>query len=262
MLKNELLEILIKVSSGSVSPDEALQGIVHHPFLEAAGGLNLDTHRGLRTGISEVVFGPGKSYEQLCSAVETLSRGDSPVMVTKLEQASGLALAERFPGGKYWKIPKVFIFNKDIDLSLPWPAQGRVLIISAGGADLPVAMEALSTCLFFNLPAGLIPDVGVAGLHRLFPHLETLSRAEIIIVVAGMEGALPSVIAGLCDKPVIAVPTSVGYGASFNGITPLMAMLTSCAPGISVVNIDNGFGAACFAVKMLQAENRLQKTGD
>jgi len=250
MLKNELLDILNKVSSGMVPPEEALKAIAHQPFLEAACGLNLDTHRGIRTGVSEVIFGPGKSLDQLYSAVEGLSLGKAPVMVTKVEKESGLALEERFPGGKYWDTPKVFILNKDIDLFPPWPVQGRVLVVSAGGADLPVAMEALATLLFFNLSAGLVSDVGVAGLHRLFPHLDNLSRAGIVIVVAGMEGALPSVIAGLCDKPVIGVPTSVGYGTSFNGVTPLLAMLSSCAPGISVVNIDNGFGAACFAVKM------------
>ncbi len=251
MLKSELLKILMQVSSGSLSPDEALKGIVQHPFVEAAHGLNLDTHRGLRTGVSEVVFGPGKSLAQLCGAVKTLSEGKKPVMVTKIEQGSGLDLQKRFPEGKYWDIPGVFLLNKDIDLAHPWPALGRTLIVSAGGADLPVALEALATCLFFNLDAGLVSDVGVAGLHRLFPHLEALSQAEIVIVVAGMEGALPSVIAGLCDKPVIAVPTSIGYGTSFSGITPLLAMLTSCAPGIAVVNIDNGFGAACFAVKVM-----------
>jgi len=261
MLKKELLELLDKISSGTISPDEALKNIVHRPFLEAAQGLNLDTHRGIRTGVSEVVFGQGKSLEQLISAVETLSQSGNPVMVTKVDEQSGLGLKEHF-GGTYLQIPKIFILNKDIDLSHPWPAQGRVLIISAGGADLPVALEALTTCLFFNLKAGLISDVGVAGLHRLFPHLETIYRSEIIIVAAGMEGALPSVIAGLCDKPVLAVPTSVGYGTSFNGITPLLAMLTSCAPGISVVNIDNGFGAACFAVKMLQtADERNRSRG-
>ncbi len=224
--------------------------IVHHPYQEAANGLNLDLHRGMRTGISEVVFGQGKSIDQLHSAVETLARDKNPVLVTKVGQDNGLDLEKRFPGGRYWDVPGVFILNKQLDLSHPWPGTGRILIISAGGADLPVALEALTTCLFFDQQAGLISDVGVAGLHRLFPHLDTLSRAEILIVVAGMEGALPSVVAGLCDKPVVAVPTSVGYGTNFSGVTPLLAMLTSCAPGISVVNIDNGFGAACFAVKV------------
>lgn len=256
MLKKDLLKILDKVSTGAISPDQALQGIAHSPFQDAAEGLSLDTHRGIRTGVSEVVFGPGKSLAQLHCAVETLSGADTPVMVTRVEEQYGLALEEGFPAGKYWKIPRIFMLNKEIDLSSPWPEQGRVLIVSAGGADLPVAMEALATALFFNLEAGLVSDVGVAGLHRLLPRLEILSRAEIIIVVAGMEGALPSVIAGLCDKPVIAVPTSVGYGTCFQGVTALLAMLSSCAPGISVVNIDNGFGAACFAVKMLQSKSR------
>ncbi|RQD56894.1 MAG: nickel pincer cofactor biosynthesis protein LarB [Desulfonatronovibrio sp. MSAO_Bac4] len=257
MLKKELLEILDKISSGELSSEKALRKIIHQPFMEAANGLNLDLHRGLRTGVSEVIFGLGKSLEQLYSAVEALSTGNAPVMVTKVGKDSGLALEERFPKGKYWEIPKIFILNKDIDLGLPCPVHGRVQIVSAGGADLPVALEALATALFFNVDAGLISDVGVAGLHRLFPHLEALSKAEIIIAVAGMEGALPSVVAGLCDKPVVAVPTSVGYGTSFSGVTPLLAMLTSCAPGISVVNIDNGFGAACFAVKVVGSGKRM-----
>lgn len=252
MLKHELIKILSSVADKDITPEQALKNIVRHPFLEAAGGLSLDTHRGLRTGISEVVFGPGKSLDQLANAVETLSGSGGPVMVTRLDKDAGLALEERFPGGKYQERPRVFILNKDVDLSFPWPGQGRVLIISAGGADLPVALEALATCLFFDLEAGLVSDVGVAGLHRLFPHLEAISRADLLIVAAGMEGALPSVVAGLTDKPVVAVPTSVGYGTSLGGVTPLLAMLSSCAPGISVVNIDNGFGAACFAVKMMQ----------
>ncbi|MCA1742895.1 MAG: 1-(5-phosphoribosyl)-5-amino-4-imidazole-carboxylate carboxylase, partial [Desulfovibrionales bacterium] len=167
--------------------------------MEAANGLNLDLHRGLRTGVSEVIFGPGKSLEQLYSAVEALSTGNTPVMVTKVQKDSGLALEERFPRGKYWETARIFILNKDIDLEMPCPVHGKVQIVSAGGADLPVALEALATALFFNLEAGLISDVGVAGLHRLFPHLQALSKAEIIIAVAGMEGALPSVVAGLCD---------------------------------------------------------------
>lgn len=252
MLRDQLLEILTRVAHGRISPNEALMNIVHQPFVDAAEGLSLDTHRGIRTGVSEVVFGPGKSLEQLHCAVEALSRGSTPVMVTKLEQEYGHELARRFPAGKYWNIPRVFVLNKDIDLSPPWPDHGMVLIMTAGGADLPVAVEALATARFFDLDAGLVSDVGVAGLHRLFPYLESMSKASVLIVAAGMEGALPSVIAGLCSSPVIAVPTSVGYGTSLNGITPLLAMLSSCAPGVSAVNIDNGFGAACFAVKMLQ----------
>lgn len=252
MLKHELFELLSQVSNGDISTEQALARIGHLPFIQADHGLNLDPHRGIRTGISEVVFGPGKSLEQLYSAVEILAARQTPVMVTKLDEPKGCALAEKFPEGKFWKVPGIFVLNGNTDLDFPWQEYGEALIVSAGGADLPVAIEALAACQFFGVDAGFISDVGVAGLHRLLPHIDSLYKARVIIAVAGMEGALPSVVGGLCDTPVVAVPTSVGYGTSLSGITPLLAMLTSCAPGIAVVNIDNGFGAACFAVKMLR----------
>lgn len=251
MNTKDLLELLDHVSGGKVSAREALDRINSQSFIQAAHGLNLDIQRKMRTGISEVVFGPGKSLEQLVCAVSTLSADKGPVMVTRLDKSQGRGLLERFPQGQFLEVPGIFMVNKDICFQEPWPDQGRVMVVSAGGADLPVALEAMVTCAFFDLEAGLVSDVGVAGLHRLFPWLENLNRAEVIIVAAGMEGALPSVVAGLCSRPVLAVPTSVGYGAGQGGLAALMAMLSSCAPGVSVLNIDNGFGAACFAVKML-----------
>ncbi|MFW5730247.1 MAG: nickel pincer cofactor biosynthesis protein LarB [Desulfonatronovibrionaceae bacterium] len=251
MFKSNLLELLNSVAKGQLSPQEARDRIHAQSFIQADGGLNLDIQRRMRTGVSEVVFGPGKTLNQLECAISILAENNGPVMVTRLERSQGLALLERFPQGNYLEVPGIFIVNKDINFQDIWPDQGRVMVVSAGGSDLPVALEALVTCAFFDLDAGLVSDVGVAGLHRLFPWLEKLNQAEVIIVAAGMEGALASVVAGLCSRPVLAVPTSVGYGAGQGGLAALMAMLSSCAPGVSVLNIDNGFGAACFAVKML-----------
>ena len=186
------------------------------------------------------------------SVKQGLQTNNEPVLVTRLRKTQCNYLQKKFHEGKAWPDPGLFILNKDIDLSPPWPEYGEVLIIAAGTSDLPIALEALGTALFLGISAGLISDVGVAGLHRITPHLANISQAKALIVIAGMEGALPSVLAGLVDKPIVAVPTSVGYGTNFSGLTPLLAMLNSCAPGISVVNIDNGFGAACFLFKMLQ----------
>jgi len=252
MLRKDLAEILQNLVSGRISLEQAMEDISLEPYLETENGLNLDMRRGMRTGISEVVFGAGKSREQLFTAVDKLGRNKRQVLVTRLEPGPGLELEQRYPGGRYFELPKIFVLNREIHLDDPWSGPARAMIISAGGADLPVAMEAYATLVFFGHTPGLVSDVGVAGLHRLFPHMSKISRASILIVIAGMEGALPSVLAGLCSAPIVAVPTSVGYGTSFGGLTPLMAMLTSCAPGISVVNIDNGFGAACFAVKVLE----------
>ena len=242
--------ILEDLAQGRSTPDQALNRLQLQPFQELMAGLSLDTHREARTGQGEVVFAPGKSSAQLIGAVSGLTATQRPVLVTKLSPDQGKLLQERFPQGQHWPEAGVFLGNKAISLDEPWPKSGEVCIVSAGAADLPVALEALATGLFYDLDIGLITDVGVAGLHRLSPHLENLKKARLLVVVAGMEGALPSVLAGLLGKPIIAVPTSVGYGAAFQGMTALFGMLSSCAPGIAVVNIDNGFGAAVMALKI------------
>ena len=252
MQKKLLLDLFEDIAQGAVSPEKALEKIKMQPVLEFFEGLSLDLHRNMRTGIGEIIFGAGKENKQLIAAVEGLQSNEYPVLVTKLRKSQCNFLKRRFPSGNAWPQAGLFTLNKQINLNSPWPQCGEVLIIAAGTSDLPIALEALGTASFLGISAGLITDVGVAGLHRITPHLPNISKSKALIVIAGMEGALPSVLAGLVDKPVVAVPTSVGYGANLSGITPLLAMLNSCAPGISVVNIDNGFGAACFLFKMLQ----------
>ncbi|MFP4316064.1 MAG: nickel pincer cofactor biosynthesis protein LarB, partial [Desulfovibrionales bacterium] len=247
MDRSEFLALLNDVSEGSLSPEEALLRLQTEPYTRLGHGLCLDNHRLLRTGTGEVVFGPNKSDEQLKIAVESLSAEERPVLVTKLNPAQGAVLQHRFPEGRFWEQPGLFACNRDLALTPPWSEQGELLIVSAGGSDLPLALEALGTARFYGLDAGLVTDVGVAGLHRLLPHMEALYQAKLLVVVAGMEGALPSVLSGMTGKPIIAVPSSVGYGASFSGLAPLLTMLNACSPGIAVVNIDNGFGAAVMA---------------
>jgi pyridinium-3,5-biscarboxylic acid mononucleotide synthase len=252
MDQKSVLDLLSRVASGEIDPGEALARLKVEPYLRLGAGLCLDSHRALRTGEGEVVLGLNKSDEQLAAAVKGLGMDGRPVMVTRASAAQGEMLLSCFPAGEFWSTPGIFVLNKTLPLSPPWPESGDLLVVSAGSSDLPVALEALGTALFFGLDTGLVSDVGVAGLHRLLPHVRTLHDARLLIVVAGMEGALPSVLAGMTGKPIIAVPSSVGYGASFAGLAPLLTMLNACATGIAVVNIDNGFGAASMAAKLLR----------
>lgn len=247
----------MQVADGKLSPEKALHCLGQSPFEQLACGLNLDHHRALRTGLGEVVFAQGKSTPNLLAAVENLAKykngtAEQKTLATKVSPAQGEALINCFPEGEFWVDASLFCLGTRLDLAPPWSAKGEVLIVTAGAADLPVGLEALGTAHFFKLDAGLITDVGIAGIHRLLPHLENLSKAKVIIAVAGMEGALPGVLASLLPCPVIAVPSSVGYGVSTGGMAALMGMLASCAPGLSVMNINNGFGATAFAAKMLR----------
>lgn len=255
MMDKEILTILEEIAQGRTSPQQGLETLQLQPYKEMQNGLSLDTHRQARTGQGEVVFAPGKSRPQLIAAVSGLSAHNRPVLVTKCTQDQGHQLQERFPQGQFWAEPGLFICDKELSLEEPWPRTGETLIVAAGASDLPIALEALGTGLFYDLDIGLVTDVGVAGLHRINPHLANLRQAKLLIVMAGMEGALPSVLAGMLGKPIIAVPTSVGYGASLQGVTALLGMLSSCAPGIAVVNIDNGFGAAAMAQKILFSQS-------
>lgn len=219
------------------------------------GPLALDPWRLARTGIGEVVYGQGKTLDQMATSLRELGR-HHPVLATKLAPGHGQELARLFPQGTLWEEARLFCLERDIHAPDPKAPNSDVLIVTAGSSDLPVAYEALGAARFFGLSTHLVADVGVAGLHRLDAHLDALRQARILIVVAGMEGALPSVLGGLVKAPIVAVPTSTGYGASFAGITPLLAMLNSCAPGVGVVNIDNGFGAAALAKKILDAHGQ------
>lgn len=249
-MSNEL-DLLRKVAAGDVSPDEALESLKFSPFNELMEGVTVDPHRCLRTGQGEVVYGRGKSPERLSAAVSGL-RECGPVLATKLTSEQGHMLAVEYPEGDFWE--EAGLFALDIDIrpkDSPLSRDGEVIVLTAGASDMPVALEAYGALRFFGVDAGLVGDVGVAGLHRIQPHLHALNNARLLIVTAGMEGALASVVGGLCGKPILAVPTSVGYGASFGGLAALLAMLNSCAPGVAVLNIDNGFGAASMAARLL-----------
>ncbi len=255
MDKINLRSLLQDVSEGRLSADQAALRLQTAPSEAFLNGLNLDYHRELRSGLPEVVFAEGKSPERLCSALERLHAAHGAALASRVSPQQGVMLLERFPHGEFWNEAGLFALGRPLNLTPPWTGSGEVIIITAGAADLACGLEALGAARFFGLEAGLVPDCGVAGLHRLTAHLDNLFAARLHIVIAGMEGALPGVIAGLCGKPVIAVPTSVGYGTGLGGTAALMSMLNSCATGMAVMNIDNGFGAAAFAAKILHPNN-------
>ncbi|HIJ94551.1 MAG TPA: nickel pincer cofactor biosynthesis protein LarB [Desulfuromonadales bacterium] len=241
-----LTTLLTSVKNGSLSVDDAKQQLRRLPF-EDIGCAQVDHHRQLRQGMPEMLYGAGKTVAQITSIMTAMTAQGSNVLVSRLDHDKAVAVLKEFPAACYHTEARC------LTLELQPPEQrgkGTILVVSAGTSDIPVSSEACVTARFLGNQVDLINDVGVAGIHRLLARSEQLAAAAIIIVVAGMEGALPSVVGGLVDKPVIAVPTSVGYGASFGGIAALLGMLNSCASGVTVVNIDNGFGAACAASLM------------
>ncbi|MDO8462253.1 MAG: nickel pincer cofactor biosynthesis protein LarB [Deltaproteobacteria bacterium] len=244
-----LKEILEKVGRGELPVSEAMEKLVHLPF-EELGFARLDHHRELRTGLPEVIWGEGKTVEQMTLLITKMIEKENSVLITRLSAEKGKALQDRFPKAEYYPEARILILkNEKSEKSLQ---KGTLLVVTAGTSDIPVAEEAAVTAKALGHEVGRLYDVGVAGLPRLLASLETLRAASVLIVVAGMEGALPSVVAGLVARPVIAVPTSVGYGSHLGGLVPLFAMLNSCAAGLTVVNIDNGFGAAMAAHLMMK----------
>ncbi len=243
MTPNLLKELLHAVKTGETTVDDAVERLRHFPFQDL-GCAHVDHHRELRQGMPEVIFGEGKSAEQIIRIMTVMADSGSSILVTRLASDKAGQVGAVFPAASYHDDARCLTLEQR-------PAgqggKGTIIVVSAGTSDIPVAAEALVTARFLGNDTQSIYDVGVAGIHRLLAHHEMLCSASVIIVVAGMEGALPSVVGGLVDKPVIAVPTSVGYGASFGGIAALLGMLNSCAAGVTVVNIDNGFGAACAA---------------
>ena len=238
-----LKELLLNYKEGKVSLEEILEKLKILPF-EDFGDLKIDHHRTLRKGFPEVIYGPGKTWEQIARAIESILKTGENVLVTRLSPWKAEKILSLFPQAQYHSVAKLLTLKqKDI----PILGKGEILVISAGTSDLPIAEEAALCAEMMGNRVERLYDVGVSGVHRLFTHLELLRRANVLIVVAGMEGALPSVVAGLVERPVIAVPTSVGYGVSFRGVAALLGMLTSCASNVAVVNIDNGFGAAYVA---------------
>ncbi|MFZ5447766.1 MAG: nickel pincer cofactor biosynthesis protein LarB [Thermodesulfobacteriota bacterium] len=243
MDKKILEHLLEEVRAGRLPVAGALERLRTLPF-EDLGFARVDHHRQLRQSFPEVVFAAGKSLEQVRGILASLSARSDHILVTRLAPDHAAALAPEFPEARYYPDSQAWTLSRG---EIPDRGRGLILVISAGTSDIPVSEEALVTARIMGHRAEALYDVGVAGLHRLLAHQELLAQATCFIVAAGMEGALPSVVAGLVDRPVVAVPTSIGYGASFGGLAALLAMLNSCATGIAVVNIDNGFGAGYLA---------------
>ncbi len=240
---DKIQKLLIDVQSGEVAIEDAMEVLRDLPF-EDLGYAKIDHHRELRSGFPEVIFCPGKTPEQVAEIFVRLASQSGRVLATRADEEYFRFVAVKVPGAKYNPIGKTITYCAEPIIP---NGRGKIAVVTAGTSDLPVAEEAAETALIMGNEVERIYDVGVAGVHRLFSRLDTLRAAEVLIVIAGMEGALASVVGGLVYKPIIAVPTSVGYGASFGGLSALLGMLTSCASGVTVVNIDNGFGAAYAA---------------
>ncbi|MEK6725877.1 MAG: nickel pincer cofactor biosynthesis protein LarB [Deltaproteobacteria bacterium] len=240
---NVLTELLDGVKNGTVSTESALSRLKALPF-EDMGQAVIDSHRELRQGFPEVILGEGKSTAQIISIIEKLRSNGSSILATRIDAAKAVAIIKAVPSVQYNSDARTLTFMEG---EFKEKGKGIIMVISAGTSDIPVAEEAAITAFMMGNRVDRLYDVGVAGIHRLFFHRERITSAGVLIVCAGMEGALPSVVGGIVARPVIAVPTSVGYGASFGGISALLGMLNSCAPAVTVVNIDNGFGAGYAA---------------
>jgi hypothetical protein len=254
MTPSDLLKLLGEVERGALTPEAASERLATLPF-EDLGHARVDHHRSLRTGLPEVVFAAGKTAEQTVEIFTSLAADGVDVLATRCTPTTAQAILQRHPAALYNEVARTVALRQSPN---PPAGHGHVAVICAGTSDLPVAEEAAVTAETFGARVTRLYDVGVAGLHRLLAVRDDLKSAHAIIVCAGMEGALPSVVGGLVAVPVIAVPTSVGYGASFGGATALLGMLNSCSPNVTVVNIDNGFGAAYTAVLIARASTHAQ----
>jgi NCAIR mutase (PurE)-related protein len=241
-MKSKLEAILNKVYRKKLSPEQALRLLKDFPYQDL-GFAKIDHHRELRKDFPEIIYGQGKTEGQILKIASEIIKKGSNLLVTKVGPEVFKALAKKLPKARYNSLAKVIYLRQQ----KPAPGKGKVVILTAGTSDVPVAEEAAVTCDILGNEVEKIYDVGVAGIHRLFGEYEKIKRARVAVVVAGMEGALPSVIAGIVNVPIIAVPTSIGYGASLKGVAALLAMLNSCPGGVGVVNIDNGFGAGYLA---------------
>ena len=251
MNPTKLLELLAAVQSGTITPTDATQRLVDMPY-EDIGHARIDHHRTLRLGLPEVIYAQGKSPEQTAEIFARMAAAGTDVLATRADAATAAAVLASTPAAVYSPAARTLTLRQ----SPAAEPRGNIAILSAGTSDQPTAEEAAVTAELFGTTVTRLYDVGVAGLHRLLAQREALALADVIIVCAGMEGALPSVVGGLVGVPVIAVPTSVGYGASFQGAAALLGMLNSCSPNVTVVNIDNGFGAAYTAVLIARASSR------
>ncbi|MGN6110194.1 MAG: nickel pincer cofactor biosynthesis protein LarB [Kofleriaceae bacterium] len=249
MDRKQLLDVLDQVRGGTLSPDAAAHRLGQLPYAEVAhavGSSLIDHHRELRTGVPEIVYGAGKTPEQIAAALRELAGVQGAAIATRVDPAKAEAVRAIVPEARFHELARIVVLGAPPAR----PAAAAIAVVCAGTSDLPVAEEAALVAEFLGAPVARYCDVGVAGLHRLLARLDDIRGAEVVIAVAGMEAALPSVLGGLLDRPLIAVPTSIGYGVSIDGLVALAAMLTSCAPGITCVNIDNGIGAAVAAIRI------------
>lgn len=242
MNAESIRKLFVQVRQGKVTPDDAVQRLRHLPF-EDLGFAKVDHHRKLRAGMPEIIFGHKKTPAHLAEIFAKLARHGGNVLATRSDKKQFAAVKKKVRAAEYRELARAIVLHRDPTIY----GKGTVAVVSAGTSDIPVAEEAVVTAELMGNTVEHYYDVGVAGIHRLLAHREALTKARVVIVCAGMEGALPSVVGGLVGVPVIAVPTSVGYGASFGGLTALLGMLNSCASNVSVVNIDNGFGAGYVA---------------
>jgi NCAIR mutase (PurE)-related protein len=249
MNQDLLSQLLRRVAAGEVTAEDAARRL-QHLACEDIGYAHIDHQRSLRKGFPEVIFGEGKSAEQIAGIMERMSVQELVILATRVDPPKAEAVLSRFPQARFHADARMIVWER-----APAPVQGRgtILVLAAGTSDIPVAMEAFVTAQAMGNRVEKVIDVGVAGIHRLFRHRELIEKATVLVVVAGMEGALPSVVAGMVSRPVIAVPTSVGYGVSLGGLTALFAMLNSCSSNVAVVNIDNGFGAG-YVASMINRE--------
>jgi len=254
---NQLLHLLQGVAQGQVSPETALDRLKHLDTQLVSDFARLDHHRSLRTGFPEVIWGQDKTPDQIAKIIHAMQSRQGIVMATRISPEVYGQVRQQVRDLRYFPLARICALLQQSPPTQP----GTIGILTAGTSDLPVAEEAAVTAELCGFQVDRLWDVGVAGIHRLLQNRAILDRADVLIVVAGMEGALPSVVAGLADCPIVAVPTSVGYGASFAGLAPLLTMLNSCAAGVGVVNIDNGFGAAILAGQILRTAHRLNPVG-
>ena len=251
MDEHKIRSLLERLNSGEVSIEEAIDALRALPF-EDLGFAMVDHHRAIRQGFPEVIYCEGKTTVQILGIARRILDSGADLLATRANPDIYAAVKREIPGTEYHEVARAIVVHKNRDIR----GRGTILVVSAGTSDIPVAEEAVVTAMVMGNEVERLFDVGVAGIHRLFAHKEAIVNASVIIVVAGMEGALASVVGGIVSRPVIAVPTSVGYGASFGGVAALLGMLTSCASGITVVNIDNGFGAGYAASLINRKEER------
>lgn len=258
MKPQQVLELLQAVAAGAVTPEQALRDLAELPYADL-GFAKLDFHRELRNGHAEAVYGEGKTPDDLEKIVERMLATHGRALVTRLRPEAAERLRERFPAAAWHERPRILTCGEPPERLSGTGAgagAGTIAVLAAGTSDLPVAEEAAVCADWFGHDVQRCYDVGIAGLHRLLGNLTAIRRADVVIAVAGMDGALPTVVGSLVPAPVVAVPTSIGYGASFGGIAPLLTMLNGCAPGIGVVNIDNGYGAAVLASRIARLAHR------